>query len=1317
MRSAATTLVGLMALATALLAPAQDADLVGYGKVALTAADGAVVFTCEGEAAADRLLSKLRADFSWDRLSGGRQAELVAGLPALLREGGEALLFARRGSAVYAVAGASAAAAQARLAALGLTGTETRFIPASRHPQSLDVFDLQPISMYYLTLNVRDLAKGWQRYDRHVLQQSADYWARFGFGWAGFGPFLGMDELADGAAHTFPHDACVDLAKARGMSVMFHLGQHWAPWWLRNRYPQDMVQWDPNAISGWNPLGAMAGTYLSQSATGAAYAYSRRFTGQALDRLQTVAGDSLACYRVSGGGHPGDELGMHHMSTEFMDYDEAGQAGFRRWLRAERRLDLPGLGQRWHGDATRFTAWEQVRIPSQFEAFGGFGTGTLDLLRGWLWRPDHPDAEAQGWQTTGYTPGDEWTPTDLAPSLQQLFLFGSARDRELRQGNSTVAWFRQEFDPTPWLEQNRGRPIYLVAQVGDNQTEPVEVWFNEAYLGPIKPKTVFCGPIAFLATALVKPGRNVLCLKVRNGLIRGPVFLTTEEPRRYPYLGATGNARWLDLRDWQADKLINGWRREAGFARARLPDLPLLFCPGSCQAFADRFLGLKRDLGIACIHYTGGGSSYMPWWAGLGYVWGAYMTSEEGGTIAEPANLDRELAWMLMDGHGHHNYYYDALDYVRLDEKTGWFSRNTRLFELYGKATWQRPPVAVFRAARTDNYFPYANQADDWDIGRSSLQAAHYQNVYVTEAEIRAGLAADYPVLWDAGTPVLDDELLAALERYVRAGGTFVAVSTTGRHGLLEPDRWPIERLTGFKVLGERRNMHVTVAPGNPLLKRLAGQTFNGNGIAVNWMGVNHLEDGAVALQPEDGDGVVLATWEDGSVAAGLRRLGQGRVIVLGSSFWRSMSDRAGNGVSLNGSVQTAFFNDLFSGLGIAKQADIDSEELWVRRFTTKNGLQEWVMVYNAGRATASGRTLTFPLAQRPARVLDSVSGEPVDFAWDNAAGVRLPNLAVEPNRVRVFSVDRPDSLAAVRHWFAEKVRYGAKPAVPLAPAADDQLPLPPATAVTLDSFRFRRAEATATTDLAWLTEATEGPAWREVGYGFWDDLGGEPKGVALYRRSFDVPTAWAGRRVLLAFLSWDYPVFLEKASAYVNGLPAGDYAGHPWANFDVLDITGLVKPGSNAIGLRVEASECRGGYIGQLAVFALDKLDGVIELDTGWRLFADNRQSAPVNLPVDAEGRHLETEVSVPGAWHGRTDVVLEFESGERCLGMVVVNGRPIAYNQYAHPFANLMQVNLYPHLKPGQPNRIEFWPPVGGEMPAKRRFVVKSARLGLAK
>ena len=1273
-------------------------DLIGYGKLGLAvergaAGAGVATFTCESAEHADRLLSKLRADFTWDQTLGPRAITLQKGVPALALDGTGVLVLARKANTVLAVTGPTPDAVEALLKQHALAAPDIAFTPRKQHPMSLDFYDLRPLSVYFMPLNVRDMAKGWHRYDRDVLARLADFWAPFKFGCSLFDPYFGKDELADGAPHDFAADYTVGLAKARGMVVMAHLGQYAAPWWMRNRFPRDIVQWDTAVISGWGPLGAMAGTHLSTSASPEAYAYARRFTAQALDRLCADAGDNLGCVRVVGGGHPGDEMGQHELSTEFMDYDEAGQAGFRRWLQEERKLDLAALGQRWYGDGARFKTWGEVQIPSHFAFFGGFGRGTFDLLTDWQWRPDSPAAEAEGWGTSAYRPGDAWTPTDLAPSVQQLFLFGSERDKTLRHGQSTVAWLRKEFDATAWLAANRGRSVYLVANVEDRQNEPVEVYFNDAYLGLIKPKTVREGPIAFEATQLVRPGRNVLCLKVQGGLIHGPVFLTTEEPKRYPYLGRCANARWVDLRDWSNDKLIRGWLREARFARERLPDLPLMFAPGSWLGFMDRFLSLKREVGIGSIQFTGSGSGYMPWWAGLGYVWGTYMSSEEGGTINDPRGLSRELAWMLLNGEGHHNFYYDALDCMRIEQKTGWFTQHKRLFELYAKANWQQPPVAVLRAARTDGYFPYSTTTEEWDIGHGALQAAHYGNVYVTGAELKAGLAEGYPVVFDAGTTVMDDELLANIERYVRAGGTFVATAATGRHALLDADAWPIAKLTGFQVLGEREEMKATIVPGCPLFKRLAGVPFNSSGVALQWAG------GA--------GGEVLARWQDGSVAAGLRRLGRGRVIVLGASFWRTAA-RTATGATLEGSVQSLFFNDLFSGLQIAKQADVDSEDVWVRRFTTKNGQQEWVMAYNAGRVPAKGLTLSLPLERRPERVFDMVAGKPVRSLWADGM-MRVPELELAVNELRVFGVARGSFLDACEHWYGEKRRYESRP-TPTVKA--ETLATPPATAVAFDTFRFRQAAATATNNLGWLEEPTNTSAWKTVGYGFWDEQGYAARGVGLYRCTFRAPEAWRGRRVLLSFANYDYPVFLEHATVYVNGQPVGTYKGHGWANFDVLDITAQLKPGANELALLVQATEGRGGYIGQLAAFAMEQLADVRELKSNWRLFADNQNSTAVALPLAASGRHLETDVELPASWKDR-EIFLELEETERCLFVLVINGHPIAYNQSLHPYANIMQVNLYPWAKPGALNRIELWPRASGET-AQQKFAVNVVRLG---
>jgi hypothetical protein len=1273
------------------------ADVVGYGRLELAVKHN-LAFTCEDSRHAELLLSKLQADFTWDSLLGPRKIRLPDGTPGIALDNGQILVFACQENRVGAVVGTSPAEVATALAQEGFDRRKVHFVPAKRHPLALDFFDLRSVSLYFHPLNILDLAKGLKRYDRSVLARPADFWAPFHFGYSQFGPYFGFDELADAAPQFFPLDYSIATAKAHDMVFMDHTGTYLAPWWMRNRFPRDIVQWDPYAISGWNGLSAMLATHLSQHASDAAYAYAQRFTAAAVEHLKSSAGDQLGCFRVTGGGHPGDEMGLHHLSTEFMDYDEAGQQAFRRWLRQTRKLDLAALGLRWHGDPHRYKAWDQVQIPSHFEFFGAFGQGTFDLLQGWLWRPDSPQAEAEGWHKPDYRPHDEWTPTDLAPSMSQLFLFGSSRDRQLRQGKSTVAWFRKEFDARDWLLRHRDQDLYVVAQVGDPATEPVEVFLNGDYLGPIRPKTVRCGPIAFKASGLIHPGRNVLCLKVQEGVIRGPVFLTTEQPKRYPYLSTTENARWVDLRDWTAQKLTSGWKREAALGRQCVPDVPLMFCPGSCLEFSDQFLDLKRQLGIASLHFTGGGSNYMPWWAGLGYTLGIYATSEEGSTIPEPAQLSRELAWMLLNAQGHHNFYYGAVDYMKLEQQTGWFTKHARLLELLGKAAWQKPAIAVLRAARSNLYFPYDESTHHADIGFGELQAAHYPNVYVTEAEIEAGLAADYPLVFDTGTSVFDDRLLAAVERYVRCGGTFVAISDTGRHALLQADTWPIARLSGFKVLGSREGSRVTVAAHGDWLKRLAGRTFdNSSGIALQ------------ATDPANA--TVLARWQDGAVAAAVRKLGRGRIVVLGANFWRSKSDRPAGGPPLATTAQSAFFADLCDALGIAKPADVDSEDVWVRRLVTKNGLQDWVMTYNSGRAAIAGLTLSFPLERRPRRLLDVVSGKPVGFTWEHGA-IRVSGLNIAANTMRIFAVDSSDAIAAVQHWFAEKRRFESRAAAPL---TVERLPSPPPTAVVMDAFRFRQVQSTGdagSLGSSWLAESTAGPAWQDAGYGFWDEMGFAAHGIGLYRRSFHVPAAWQGHRVLLAFVSFDYPVFLERAQVYVNAQPVGDYRGHGWSNFDVLDITQHLHQGDNAVAAAVEAREVRGGYIGQMVAYPLENLEEPIELRSGWKLFADNRQFAPATFPLKAVGRHLETDVTLPATWNGK-QIFLEFEVSDRWVGCVVVNGRVIGYNQSFHPYPNIMQINLYPWAKPGQSNRIELWPRTPEET-AKARMIVKSVRIG---
>jgi len=198
---------------------------------------------------------------------------------------------------------------------------------------------------------------------------------------------------------------------------------------------------------------------------------------------------------------------------------------------------------------------------------------------------------------------------------------------------------------------------------------------------------------------------------------------------------------------------------------------------------------------------------------------------------------------------------------------------------------------------------------------------------------------------------------------------------------------------------------------------------------------------------------------------------------------------------------------------------------------------------------------------------------------------------------------------------------------------------------------------------------------------------------------------------VLLACISYDYPVFLENAEFFVNGRAAGQYRGHAGRT--------SMSSTSRRISCRRKTGWRCGSRPSTSAAVILGNWPSIRwristrpDLRKDWKLFDDNRHFRTVAVPLEAAGRHLETDVALPAEWQGK-DVYLEFEVADRWVGVVVINGRAIGYNQSLHPYANIMQVNLYPWAKTGAVNRIELWPRTPEETPSAR-MVVRRVRIG---
>jgi hypothetical protein len=1285
------------------MADNQSRPILGLGNVAMSFSDQqtdhVAVFSCQDDQHAAWLQGKLWADMSWDKLCGPKSVIIHDCIPALHWSGRGLLVLARQGDKVFAVYGDSEEQIIQQLKGHELTGPNIAFTGDASYPSALDFFDLKSLSMYHWPLNVYDLANGWERYSKTTLESRYSFWKDFGFGAAYHYPYMGKQSFAPGQVATFPLEYEIGLARANHQAVEVHFGAHGMPRWMANLYPTDMAGIDPDVVPGWRPIKGAATAHLSAGASPQAWADVDRFNQQVIQRLRQTAGNDLACIRLAV-GRPGDEMALHFYGTEYLDHGPAAQRLFQQWLRDDRKMSLEQLGLRWYGDPHHYQSWQDVTILSQMTFYGDFKNGTCNLLEDWYWHLADPEQKQQAsWTSVSFKPDNTWVPTKLAPSMEQVFLFGSNAQQTQQEHKPGASWFRRQFDATQWFVNHKGKEIYLAIGTRTVANQPVKAWLNGKFLGELSPEGRWIGPVAVEVTDVLQPGSNVLCLEVPKshqsaiGMIGGPVFLTTHKPQDYPNLGQYGNARWLDLRDWEIYKLLHLWKRQAAFARPLLPNAALMFVQGSNWPMAKYVGELKQQFGLSSVHFTGGGSSYVPWWGGIAYVNGMYVTTEEGGSITQPIKQSRQLGWSLMNGQGHHTFYLNGEVYMGMENQTQWFSRNKRLFELYGKSVWAKPNIALLMSSQLALDYPYTSLPDCIDLGRGPLQATHFNNVYVTETEVQNGLVNAYPVLFDDSNLVMSDQLIESIEKYVRQGGTFIATNTTGIHSPLNIDDWPIQRLTGYRVLGNRSKMKLEILPQNPLFPELSGKVYSDEGRTIDWIGRN-IAGPSIALQsqPELADQCrTIAQWEDGSVAIGLRQLGKGRVITLGSSFWRDKRD-TGGGIGVNGSFQTTFLKALFNGLQVPRQIDCNQEQVWARRFVTKNGMQTWLMLYNSSDSTVSNVALSFPWAKPISHVTDLVHGDQKAVAYEQG-WARVNGLTLEPHQVCVFGVDHDGFSDALAHWYSTKCRFDSTPTIKQQslPKTEDVV-----RSMVLDQFKFRQFSDAEVSDMSWLTESDTTAPWKRVSYGFWDEMGYKPTGIGIYRTQIKVPDAWEGQRIVLTLASYDSPIFLENAKIYVNGQTVGQYNGRGWANCDVIDITTALHAGTNQLAFRVEATKGRGGYAGQMVIFPLSRLASSISLNQ-WELVTDAHHAQSISLPGQTNGRYLTSKVKIPSDWSDQR-IILQWECEPEPvrarISCVVVNGRPIFYNLNGHPYGNIFQVNLYPWIKPGQINTIELWP-----------------------
>jgi len=164
-----------------------------------------------------------------------------------------------------------------------------------------------------------------------------------------------------------------------------------------------------------------------------------------------------------------------------------------------------------------------------------------------------------------------------------------------------------------------------------------------------------------------------------------------------------------------------------------------------------------------------------------------------------------------------------------------------------------------------------------------------------------------------------------------------------------------------------------------------------------------------------------------------------------------------------------------------------------------------------------------------------------------------------------------------------------------------------------------------------WQMQGYDTPIYRNNGYTFqrdWPHVMSEPprdwtaykdrNPVGSYRREFDVPAAWKGRRVFIDFDGVDSAFFL-----WINGQKVG-YSVNS-RNVAEFDITPYLKSGSNSLAAEVYRY-CAGSYLEDQDMW---RLSGIFRNVTLWSAPAVHVRDFRITTDLDAQYRDANLNVS----------------------------------------------------------------------------------------
>ncbi|HAI13201.1 MAG TPA: hypothetical protein DCM28_15945, partial [Phycisphaerales bacterium] len=893
--------------------------------------------------------------------------------------------------------------------------------------------------------------------------------------------------------------------------------------WSDRRFPEYADQPAPFLMSGWHgPLIYWkARKHMSWHAP-AIHGYG---TLKTMELIKPWANHPNVTNLMS----PYGELTHDRWYNMHSDYSKWAIDSWHRYLK-QKGYDLPKLSKMYRKDNMPFTHWDQVPVP-EYATFAGLNGRVLSLAGDWYARAEEKLDDGLN---------AKWWQTDIDDNWRSMHMPGGDSIFEIfPDKNKGSAWFRRSFD-WPTLTQHANQKLYLYYfpithtqyHNGDNPR------FHSIYLNGQKAGQVgIWGAIE--VSKFLKSGSNTIALHNIGGVWNGRVFISTEAPAVYPYLGKEMNQLWMDWKDWLIDDKYKVWASNLGGMRQVTAEKPIKFM-APIGFGTDKWLELSTTYG-GWPHFTGEGIWFFPWYKRYGFLYGLPASSETAGPAKNVKDLYNSYRRIFMAGLNGHDAVFLAQTYTRNKDQRQWWIDHMPILHQLGRYDIDGPQVLIYRSTRSMEYGPMAphpavgdsareiQNGWDWDLGRGTMQTIGHSYLYLDDKSLADGKMYGYPLMLDACNEVMDSKAIDNIMQWVESGGTYVTLPFTGRSLLEQPDAWAIAKRAGVTVQRTRKldTGDVVFTKDQKTFPGFQGKRFRDNGKSLDWVGNNH-NPYSIEFAPGQ-NGQIIASYDNGKAAIVRVQVGRGQIILMGSAFWRDTQDR--NGIWWPKDLEVNFIKSLLDGMNFEKPLCSSSDPLvWAQPYRTNNGLDRVSMLISWHEDKDVTVDVTLPIQSKPQQLVSiSLHGaKPLDYTVKDGAIHAKVQVPAKEVVLLMMRDAQPDN--ALAHWWNYQTKMW-KPAL----VSDEDFGVyaqgkwEDPTMDLIKDWQFTQQQP----GESWLQTTSKGGSWKQADMGILNFSGAEDGKALWARKQFDMPKGWSNRGGTITLVSgaWAGPHYHNKAS------------------------------------------------------------------------------------------------------------------------------------------------------------------------------------------